>query len=99
MDERGFFQFLVDVALTADSFQELLRKIAENLKSPACFKDANGAIYIESDDHVFTEQVGAYPLEELRQRYFSEKIRDGERAPPVGGVRYIAAFSHGKAAP
>ena len=54
MDERGFFQFLVDVALTADSFQELLRKIAENLKSPACFKDANGAIYIESDDHVFT---------------------------------------------
>ncbi|WP_455598272.1 PucR family transcriptional regulator [Cloacibacillus sp.] len=79
MDERGFFQFLVDVALTADSFQELLRKIAENLKSPACFKDANGTIYIESDDHVFSEQVGAYPLEELRQRYFIEKIRDGER--------------------
>ncbi|MCD7952326.1 MAG: hypothetical protein LUG14_05270, partial [Synergistaceae bacterium] len=69
IDERGFFQFLVDVALTADSFQELLRKIAENLKSPACFKDANGTIYIESDDTVFSEQVGAYPPEELRQRY------------------------------
>lgn len=82
MEDGGFFRLLVDMALTVDSFPELLRKIAEKLRSPVCFKDANGTIYIESDDPVFTEQVGAYPLEELRQRYFIERLRDGER--PLG---------------
>lgn len=75
----NLFQFLIDIALSVDSLQELIIIICERLSLPICFKDTNGAMYIESNDPLFTEHMASYPLEELRLRYFISKICERER--------------------
>lgn len=65
-DNRNLLQKLINTALTADMPQELLREIGKEFGCSVCFKDVNGAVYIESEDPSFCEHVRTYPLETLK---------------------------------
>lgn len=68
----------INAAISLQSFDELLYRIAADSVASVCFRESGGAVFIASTDKKFIENVEAYPLQELFRYYQVDRITDND---------------------